>query len=181
MTKIIPANVLHFWFVESKPSQWFRKDEKYDEEIRKRFFDIHESIRKGETSDWRKTPEGRLAEVIVLDQFSRNMFRDDPRAFENDTLALKLAEEAIQMKDDKKLPRKERRFLYMPFMHSESLEKHRKGFWLFLSLFNWPVLRYELYHRNILRQFGRYPSRNKILGRKSTPEEERFLKSFKGF
>lgn len=138
-------------------------------------------VARGETAEWRSKPAGRLAEVIVLDQFSRNMFRGSKEAFAYDERALALAEEAIRVGADKALSRTERRFLYMPYMHSESKEVHRRAVWLFLSLFDWRTFSYELLHKRIIDSFGRYPHRNEILGRASTAEEKEFVKTHKGF
>jgi uncharacterized protein (DUF924 family) len=172
-----PDDVIRFWFTETNPSQWFKQDASLDAKIRERFLDTYERAAKGELSEWRKTPEGRLAEVIVLDQFSRNIFRDDPRAFESDALALTLAKEAVKVGDDKKLKATMRHFLYMPYMHSESKEVHTQALRLFLSLpiWKWNALLFEIKHKRLIDQFGRYPSRNKVLGRVSTDAEKKFL------
>lgn len=114
---VSPQEVLEFWFKECAPSDWFKKSEEFDEEIRTRFLPAYEAIVSGETVHWRKTPRGRLAEIIVLDQFSRNMFREDAKAFAADSLALILAQEALPYW--KELTVEEQGFLVMPFMHSE--------------------------------------------------------------
>jgi uncharacterized protein (DUF924 family) len=178
-----PSDILKFWFEESSPRQWFARSDAFDAEIRARFFDTYERAARGETESWRQTPEGRLAEIIVLDQFSRNLFREDPRAFAQDERALSLAQEAIAAGADKKLSAAQRQFLYMPFMHSESKQAHARAVRLFRSLpfWRWAVLYFELRHKRIIDRFGRYPHRNKALGRASTPEEETFLKTHKGF
>ncbi|HTR18605.1 MAG TPA: DUF924 family protein [Candidatus Paceibacterota bacterium] len=175
--------VIRFWFEEATPSQWFRKDEKFDAEIRRRFLDVYEGAMKGELADWRKSPEGRLAEIIVLDQFPRNMFRNSPQAFAGDALALKFVQDAIAAGDDKKLSVRMRRFLYMPYMHSESRDAHKKALRLFFSLLpsQWAAFKFEWKHKRIIDRFGRYPSRNAILRRESTPAETEFLKTHKGF
>ena len=164
-----------FWFEELAPKQWFAKDPGLDAEISIRFKAILERAQQSELWRWRITPEGRLAEVIVLDQFSRNIYRNDPRAFASDPLALALAQEAIAVGDDRQLPTERRRFLYMPFMHSESAAIHEAA----VSLFDQPGLednlRFELAHKDIIDRFGRYPHRNAVLGRESTPEELAFL------
>jgi uncharacterized protein (DUF924 family) len=126
--------------------------------------------------EWRKDAHGRLAEVIVLDQFSRNMFRNSPLSFTCDSLALALAQEAISVGADKSLNQAERSFLYMPFMHSESLKIHEIATELFRDNGNKNSLDFELKHKAIIARFGRYPHRNSILGRKSTDEEIEFLK-----
>jgi uncharacterized protein (DUF924 family) len=173
--------VLDFWFKESGPSQWFKKDKAFDQKISERFEETYEQAVRGETALWRDTYQGRLAEVLVLDQFPRNMFRNSPRAFAADSLALKLAQEAVSMDADKMLPRRMRHFLYMPFMHSESPQVHKKAPWLFLKSLNFDALRYEFKHKRIIDRFGRYPHRNEVLGRQSTPEEAEFLKTHSGF
>ena len=174
-----PQEVWGFWFVECEPADWFKKSEEFDDEIRSRFLETYEAIVAGETADWRRSAKGRLAEIIVLDQFSRNMFRDDAKAFASDALAVELAKEALSDWDTFTV--QERSFVVMPFMHSESLAVHEwAGKW-----FDEPGLerrkKYELLHREIIERFGRYPHRNRVLGRTSTPEEEAFLKEHPGF
>ena len=169
------TDVIKFWFEEIEPVQRFRKDLEFDKLVRERFDKTHKLARQGLLYTWRDHPLDALAEVIVLDQFSRNMFRDSPQAFAQDTLALVLAQEAIRRKLDTELEPRHRAFLYMPFMHSESAEIHE----IALFLFDQPGLEdnynYELKHKAIIDRFGRYPHRNEILNRKSTAEEEEFL------
>ena len=176
-----PHDILTFWFEESNPDQWFEKVEAFDQEIRTRFLATHERVVRGETLEWRDTPEGKLAEVIVLDQFSRNMFRGTPRAFAYDALALARAQEAIANGDDMRVPPLQRQFFYMPLMHSELLAVHTESRSLFEALGNESLLKYETEHTDIIERFGRYPHRNKVLGRASTPEEEAFLEHHEGF
>jgi len=168
--------VLQFWFEECTPQQWFMKDLAFDEVIKTRFAATHAAAAAGELENWRDTPAGRLAEVIVLDQFSRNMFRDTPQAFAFDALALVLAQEAIRVGADQAIDIDRRAFMYMPYMHSESAKIHEKA----MELFQQPGTEYqyefELKHKVIIDQFGRYPHRNEILGRTSSPEEIAFLK-----
>lgn len=167
--------VLKFWFEEIDPSLWFKKDDGFDAEIRHKFSALHQSVSQGECFHWRETIEGRLAEIIVLDQFSRNMFRDQPDSFLYDGMALILAQEAVATGLDSQLPTEKRAFLYMPYMHSESLIIHDDA----MVLFNQPGLehnfQFEVRHRDIIKRFGRYPHRNDILNRTSTPEEIEFL------
>jgi uncharacterized protein (DUF924 family) len=167
--------ILKFWFEEIEPSQWWKKDENLDRLITGRFSDIYRRTTLCELYEWRKDAHGRLAEVIVLDQFSRNMFRGSPLSFAYDSLALALAQEAISVGADKSL-QAERSFLYMPFMHSESLKIHEIATELFRDNGNKNSLDFELKHKAIIARFGRYPHRNNILGRKSTEEEIEFLK-----
>ncbi|WP_287817593.1 DUF924 family protein [Idiomarina sp.] len=168
--------ILDFWFKELTPKQWFAKSDELDNTIAKRFSDTLKAAKKGELWHWRETPHGRLAEVIVLDQFSRNIYRGSPRAFEQDVIALVLAQEAVEKGADKSLDASEKAFLYMPYMHSESALIHEEA----MRLFSQPGLennyKFEVRHKEIIDRFGRYPHRNRVLGRESTPEEEDFLK-----
>lgn len=175
--KITPNEVLRFWFEEIDPKLWFQKNLQFDDEIRSRFSDVYEDVRSGKTEAWRKTAEGRLAEVIVLDQFPRNMFRGTERSFEGDELALKLAQDAVKAGDDQKLPLKQRAFLYMPYMHSESKAVHEEAVRLFSQKGLEYNLDFELKHKAIIDRFGRYPHRNQVLGRTSTLAEIEFLKT----
>ena len=168
--------VLKFWFEEIEQSKWWVKDEAFDELIRTRFLSAHQQAVCGELSDWRDTAEGRLAEIIVLDQFSRNMFRDKPEAFAYDSLALVLAQEAVRSGADQELDDVKRGFIYMPYMHSESLKVHETAVELFKKSGSEGGLDFELKHKRIIEKFGRYPHRNHILGRESTQEEIEFLK-----
>lgn len=176
-------DVLRFWLQECSPRQWYSRNDALDETIRQRFTETYWRALRGETSGWRATPRGRVAELIVLDQFARNIFRDSPQAFAGDALALELAQEAVALGVDKKVPAKLRQFLYMPYMHSESRAAHAAAVRLFLSLppWRWPTVWYELAHKRIIDRFGRYPHRNAVLGRESTPEEVAFLKKHGGF
>lgn len=170
-----PESVLQFWYEELGEKDWFRKSDALDATIRERFGKLHGQAAACELAHWRETAKGRLAEIIVLDQFSRNMYRDAPRAFAQDPLALALAQEAIAQGGDQSLTTPERQFLYMPFMHSESAAIHQQAVEVFTRL-NLPhTLEYELKHKAIIDRFGRYPHRNAVLGRASTPEEAEFL------
>ncbi|CAM0556980.1 hypothetical protein EHLJMEHL_02068 [Vreelandella titanicae] len=168
--------VLDFWFEELTPAQWFKKDAELDRTISQRFGALHVQAAQCECYAWRQTAEGRLAEIIVLDQFSRNIYRDDARAFATDTLALALAQEAVAVGADAPLSRVQRPFLYMPYMHSESVVIHE----LAMQLFDQPGLEnnldFEVRHKAIIDRYGRYPHRNALLGRDSTDEELDFLK-----
>lgn len=174
--EISAQDILHFWFEEIDSRLWFSKDAHFDELIRQRFTDIHSKARIGETYRWRATPEGRLAEIILLDQFSRNMFRDSLRAFENDIQALILAQEMVLSGDDRSLSSVGKTFAYMPYMHSESELIHEEAVRLFSQAGLESSLEYELLHKEIIDRFGRFPYRNHLLGRTSTREELEFLK-----
>jgi uncharacterized protein (DUF924 family) len=169
--------VLTFWFQEITPQQWWKVDPAFDAALRQRFGPLHALAAACELCDWRGTPQGRLAEIIVLDQFSRNLFRGTPGAFAQDPLALALAQEAVAGGHDAALTQPiERTFLYMPYMHSESARVHVQAEQLF-RLNGLPDNHdFELRHQAIIERFGRYPHRNAILGRTSTPEEVEFLK-----
>lgn len=169
-------DILRFWFEEIDPSKWWVKDEDFDQLIAGRFMSIHAQANKCELYEWRRTPRGRLAEIIVLDQFSRNMFRGLPAAFASDALALALSQEAVAAQADQALSQVEKQFLYMPFMHSESRKIHELAVELFRKTGNASALDYEMRHKAIIDRFGRYPHRNAILGRVSTLEEIEFLK-----
>jgi uncharacterized protein (DUF924 family) len=170
-----PQPILHFWFTELTPKQHFAKDAALDEAIRTRFGATLEAAARCELFGWRTTSEGRLAEVLVLDQFSRNIYRDTHRAFAQDALALALAQELVASGQDRSLPLAQRGFAYMPYMHSESALVHAQAVVLFDQPGMQDTLRFELRHRDIIERFGRYPHRNAILGRESTPEELAFL------
>lgn len=169
------AAVLSYWFHELQPSDWFRKNQQTDKQIRERFEATHGAACRGELYTWRSEPAGRLAEIIVLDQFSRNMYRDSPQAFAQDMQALVLAQEAVLAGADASLTVNQRAFMYMPFMHSESPLIHE---WA-IKLFSQPGLEqqmhYEQRHKEIIDRFGRYPHRNAVLGRVASDEEQAFL------
>ena len=168
-------DIINFWFDPEHRSLWFAKSDEFDAKIRERFQTIHHQAIQAELWSWRKTAEGRLAEIIVLDQFSRNLYRDQPQAFAHDSMALMLAQEAISLQLDAQLSPDHRSFLYMPFMHSESKLMHEFALKLFQRLGNEINLSFEKKHKVIIDRFGRYPHRNAILGRSSTPEELTFL------
>lgn len=170
-----PNEIIHFWFEEIEPANWWKKDLDFDREIEARFGATHRMATLGELESWRATAEGRLAEVIVLDQFSRNIYRDTPLAFAYDVVALVLAQEAVRIGADQQVEFEKRSFFYMPYMHSESAKVHKTAVELFSqpgAEFNYE---FELKHKAIIDRFGRYPHRNAILGRESTPEEAEFL------
>lgn len=169
--------VLKYWFEELEPMQHFIQDDKVDEEINKRFGNLHEAASNGELYYWRNTIRGRLAEIIILDQFSRNLYRGEARAFAQDRMALALAQECIAHHNLSNLSIEERSFLYMPFMHSESLKIHEIAVELFSSESELSEsLKHEIEHKETIEAFGRYPYRNKALGRKNTPAEVEYLK-----
>lgn len=170
------ADVLRFWFEEIQPAQWWKADPAFDEQIRQRFGALHAQAAQGGCSVWRASPEGCLAEVIVLDQFSRNLHRGTSGAFACDALALSLAQQAVAKGWDLRLPFERRAFLYMPYMHSESRVVHERAEALFRERAPQANFQAELKHKAIVDRFGRYPHRNAVLGRASTAEEIEFLK-----
>jgi uncharacterized protein (DUF924 family) len=186
--------VLDFWFGKldaagcadaEHAERWWKKNAAFDEELRQRFGALHEAVARAERDDWLVPPRGRLAYVIVLDQFSRNMFRDTPRMYAYDAKALAAAHEGVADGADKPLAHDERIFLYMPFQHSEELADQERAVALFESLrdglsgerlkrANDNVV-YAERHRDIVKRFGRFPHRNQLLARASTSEEVNFL------
>ncbi len=175
MLALHPHTILDFWFTELSPKQHYAKDAALDEAIRTRFGATLEAAARCELFAWRATPQGRLAEVLVLDQFSRNVYRDTARAFAQDALALALAQVLIASGQDRSLPLAQRGFAYLPYMHSESALIHAQAVALFAQPGMEDSMRFELRHQEIIHRFGRYPHRNALLGRESTPEELAFL------
>ena len=175
-----PRGILHFWFDELTDKQHFAKDAALDDMIRSRFGATLEAAVRCELFAWRVassgvSPEGALAEIIVLDQFSRNVFRDTPRAFAQDSLALALAQVLVASGQDQLLSPAQRRFAYMPYMHSESPLIHAQAVQLFAQPGLEDGLDFELRHQAIITRFGRYPHRNAVLSRTSSAEELAFL------
>lgn len=170
-----PQDILRFWFEEIPPARWWKVDPDFDRLIDQRFGVLHDQAVQAELAPWRSSPEGRLAEVILLDQFSRNRFRGHPRAFAADGMALVLAQEALDRGADMALDSGRRLFFYMPYMHSESRAIHAVAAPLFEARAPGDNHRFELRHKAIIDHFGRYPHRNAILGRASTAEELAFL------
>ena len=181
-----PATILEFWFgpadgpVYGKSrAEWFRKDDAFDAVLRERFGALHADVAAGKTAEWAQNVEGRLAQIIVLDQFSRNMFRNTPAAFASDPSALRLSRVLVVQGGDLSLLPVMRWFVYLPFEHSENLADQDEAVRLFRTLPPGPdadgVIEYAEKHRAVIRRFGRFPHRNAILGRPSTPEEATFL------
>lgn len=168
--------ILSFWFEEIEPKMWWVADSNFDSEIKARFLHVFTQAIQGELLPWRKEPKGRLAEIIVLDQFSRNIFRNTPAAFAHDSMALVLAQEAVGAGVQESLSTPECGFLLLPFMHSESSQIHVEAEILYRELASPHSYQFELKHKAIVDRFGRYPHRNEILGRVSTAEEIEFLK-----
>jgi uncharacterized protein (DUF924 family) len=172
----VHTEVLKFWFEEIEPTSWWQANEGFDDLIRQRFGDLLQQAARAELYQWRVSPQGRLAEIIVLDQFSRNVYRGKAQAFAQDAMALALAQEAVAAGADAALAPTERSFMYLPFMHSESRLIHQHAERLYRELGLSENFEFELKHKAIIERFGRYPHRNQVLGRPSSQEELEFLK-----
>lgn len=169
-------DVIRFWYEESTEKDWFAKNTEYDNKIKDRFSGLHTMAKNCELEIWRSHPLGALAEVLLLDQFSRNIFRGQPESFAYDSLALVLTQRAIETGLADQLSQNEKWFLFMPYMHSESKIIHEQAMILFADLGIQSVIDFEIAHKKIIDRFGRYPHRNEVLGRTSTAEELEFLK-----
>jgi uncharacterized protein (DUF924 family) len=167
-------DVIDFWFVEHGQEDWFGGKAEFDTALAARFADTHAAVARAEAWQWRSTPQGRLAEIIVLDQFSRQLHRGAPEAFAQDKMAVALAQEAIAAGADQALDLDWRMFVYMPFMHAESLVLQEEGVKLFTQ-FSPDMQKFMTGHHDTIARFGRFPFRNKALGRTSTPEEKAYM------
>ena len=168
-----PDTVLAFWRAAG-PDKWYEKDDAFDAEIRARFLATYEAAADGRLL-WDETPNGALALLIVLDQLPRNMFRGSARAFAADPLARTVASRAIERGFDQVAAASERSFFYLPFEHSESLVDQERGLLLYKAAGDADGLKWAQTHADIIRRFGRFPHRNVVLGRATTPEEQTFL------
>lgn len=171
MKKLQWKKVIDFWFDPEHIPIHFVEDAEFDGKIMSQFLNYWKAGAEGLLVHWRDSIRGRLAEIIVLDQFSRNLWRNDPRTYNQDKMAIALAQEALNHPDYDKLNKEEKKFILLPFMHSESLELHDWAHKYFLELGDEDTLHYEKLHRDVLEEFGRYPYQNIDLGRESTPEE----------
>lgn len=174
MTLPTAAEIVAFWR-DAGPDRWFEKNEAFDAEIRRHFLPAHEAAAAGELDAWQDTPDGAFALLILLDQFPRNMFRGSPRAFATDAKALAIAEKAIAKGLDRHYRPPEQRFFYMPHMHSEELADQQRCVDLCAAADDPEGVKFAVIHRDIIRNFGRFPHRNAVLGRETTPEEHEFL------
>lgn len=174
-----PQAIIDFWFVEHGYDDWFSGEPEFDVRC-EAFRDLHAQVARGEAWAWRETPDGRLAELVVLDQLSRQLHRDSPVAFAQDKMALALAQEAIAGGHDMAVERERAMFFYMPFMHAESLVIQEEGVRLFQAMGNEDTTNYMRAHRDTIARFGRFPFRNSALGRQSTPEEEAYMREQDG-
>jgi uncharacterized protein (DUF924 family) len=176
---VTAEDVLTFWFTEHGQADWFGGGPAFDALIAERFGEAHGRIARGEAYTWRGSGRGRLAEIIVLDQFSRQLFRNDARAFAQDPMALALAQEVVAQGLDADFSPAEKQFLYLPYMHSESLLIHDEAMRLYTAIGDADMLGYETKHRAAIARFGRYPFRKGPLGRQSTPEEIAYMAEHK--
>lgn len=168
-------DILSFWFEDLSPEQWFARSESLDLKMVEKFIVIHSEAINGELYHWRESPLGRLAEIILIDQFSRNIYRDDPKAFAYDAMALALAQETIRQNAHTHFSLKNKHFLFLPFMHSESPLIHQHSIKYFSTPGLGEALTHASRHKSVIDRFGRYPERNKILGRINSIEEDLYL------
>jgi uncharacterized protein (DUF924 family) len=168
------GDVLAFWR-EAGEARWYKQDPDFDARVRERFLTLWREAAAGRLASWETSDDGALALTIVLDQFPRNMFRGDPKAFASDALAREVAGRAIARGVDKRIAPPLRQFLYLPFMHSEELADQIRCVQLFQGGSDQENLRYAEEHADIIRRFGRFPHRNRVLGRATTAEEQAFL------
>jgi uncharacterized protein (DUF924 family) len=171
---VAPTDILAFWR-EAGPDRWYARDDAFDTEVRRRYLELWRNAAVGELSVWEQSDDGALALVIVLDQFPRNMFRGDARAYSSDAMARDVASRAIARGTDARIAEDLREFLYMPLMHSEHLADQLRCIDLFVGTGGTDNLKYAEDHAAIIRRFGRFPHRNSVLGRPTTAEEQAFL------
>jgi uncharacterized protein (DUF924 family) len=173
-TDVTPSDVLTFWR-DAGPDRWYKRDDAFDAELRRRFLALWQQASAGELSSWEASDDGALALVIVLDQFPRNMFRGDARTYASDGLAREVAHRALERGVDARIDPALREFLYLPFNHSEHLSDQLRCIELTRAAGNAENLKWAEHHADIVRRFGRFPHRNRLLGRTTTPEEQAFL------
>ncbi|MDE2513450.1 MAG: DUF924 domain-containing protein [Alphaproteobacteria bacterium] len=181
MTESWVDDVLHFWFVELPPHAWFSGDASTDALVRMRFLALHEELRRGLPPGALMAPEPALAAVIALDQFPRNLYRGQAETYAADSAALAAAERAVALGFDRAFDPTRRHFFYLPFMHAEDRAMQARSVELCTALGDADVLDYARRHRAVVDRFGRFPHRNAVLGRPSTPDELEFLKAGRGF
>lgn len=174
-------SVLDFWFKELTPQDWYSGKPETDALIRERFAPLYARLKQSPPAEAHSEPLTALAAVIVFDQFPRNLFRKQPDAFATDALAVKIARRAVEAGFDRDMPAEQKQFLYMPLMHSEELADQERCVELFRGLGNEEGLKYAIEHRDIIARFGRFPHRNRALGRATTAEEAEFLTGHSGY
>jgi uncharacterized protein (DUF924 family) len=180
-TTIAPAEIVLAFWREAGPDKWFTRDDAFDADIRDKFLATYEAAAAGKLAAWEATAEGALALAIVLDQFPRNIFREQARCYATDPLARQVANRALKCGYDQDVPEAERGFFFLPFMHSEDMADQKRSVALYREAGD-PNLSYAERHADIIRRFGRFPHRNAMLGRTTTPEEQAYLDAdgFKG-
>ena len=171
---VTPAEILAFWR-DAGPARWYSRDDAFDAEVRRRFLGLWRRAAAGELSSWETSDDGALALIIVLDQFPRNMFRDDIRTYASDRVAREVAHRAVERGVDARIDGALREFLYLPFMHSEHLADQLRCIELSRAAGHTESLKWAEHHADIIRRFGRFPHRNGLLGRATTPDEQAFL------
>jgi len=176
-----PTDILDYWYSERMQKRWFASTPSLDQEIRDRYQALWERAAAGELDDWRDTAEGALALIIVLDQFPLNMFRGQPESFHTERQAVAVSKNALDRGFDEQLPKDRLAFLFMPLMHSEKLEEQDLSVRLFRQHGLTANLKFAEHHRELVRKYGRFPHRNAILGRQSTPDEQAYLASKEAF
>lgn len=176
MTLATPDTIVTYW-LSAGPDKWFSKDDSFDADVRARFLATHEVAMSGALHGWEKSPEGALALVLLLDQFPRNMFRGTPAAFASDETARAVADRALANGFDASVDPQLRSFFYLPFMHSEAIADQERCVALYLAAQDDDGLKWAREHADIIRRFGRFPHRNAVLGRATTPEEQSFLQA----
>jgi uncharacterized protein (DUF924 family) len=174
MDNIAPTDVVAFWR-EAGRDKWFNKSDAFDAEIRRRFLATHEAAAAGRLSGWETSPDGALALLLLLDQFPRNLFRGDARTYATDPLARAIADRAVAKGFDAKVDPTLRNFFYLPFMHSEAMADQERCVALYRAAGDTENLKWAEHHADIVRKYGRFPHRNALLGRTTTPEEQAFL------
>lgn len=179
MNNVNYEDILYFWFEPEHAELHFAESDEFDREISDKFLETWNRASEGLLVDWRNSVHGRLAEIIVLDQFSRNIWRDDIKTYSQDKMAIALAQELLIHPDYNKLTKDQKRFVLLPFMHSESLELHDWANKYYEDLGDEDLNYFGKMHRDVLEEFGRYPYQNKVLGRESTPEEKKVLQERK--
>ena len=181
MTSTTPADIIAFW-TNAGWDRWYTKNDAFDAEIKARFFDTYEAARDGKLASWEDSDNGTLALILLLDQFPRNLFRNDPRAFATDAVCCALAKRAIARGVGDRVDPDMRQFIYMPLMHSEDMADQEHCCALFRATANADNIKFADIHADIIRRFGRFPHRNAVLGRDTTAEEQAYLDAggFKG-
>ena len=174
-------NIINFWFSKTSKAKWFNSTTKFDQEITDKYEQLWEQANKNKFDNWAKYPMGSLALVIILDQFPLNMFRNQAKSFSSEQKAISIALNAVENKQDKKIPKDKLSFLYMPFMHSEDIKYQDLSVKLYDNAKFTANLKFAKHHRNIIKTYGRFPHRNAILSRQNTKEENAYLSSKNAF